>query len=107
MRTQTKEHGQISFDAYNEAGAFPGLTWDKKPVPAWHDLSDDVRAKWAAGERAVGRDRLDAFGPAPATLKSFLLSALARFDQERFVHSAPLTVRVYLEILEDELSNPA
>ena len=45
--------GQIAFEAYNNAGANPGLTWDKKPVPAWENLSDDVRAKWAAAELAV------------------------------------------------------
>ena len=53
---QTKAPGQVAFEAYNNAGANPGLTWDKKPVPAWENLSDDVRAKWAAAELATTLD---------------------------------------------------
>ena len=51
------EPGRIAFEAYNNAGANPGLTWDKKPVPAWENLSDDVREKWNAAYSAVVSSR--------------------------------------------------
>lgn len=49
----SKSLGQIAFEAYNNAGANPGLTWDKKPVPTWENLSDDVRTKWESAAVAV------------------------------------------------------
>lgn len=55
----SKAPGQTAFEAYNNAGANPGLTWDKKPVPTWENLSDDVRTKWAAAERAAIESHVD------------------------------------------------
>jgi hypothetical protein len=48
-----KTPGQVAFEAYNAAGTNPGLTWDKKPVPTWENLSDDVRAKWEAAAASI------------------------------------------------------
>lgn len=56
-----KQPGQTSFEAYNTAGANPGKTYDDKPIPAWENLSDDVRTKWAAAERAAVSDHYRLF----------------------------------------------
>jgi len=61
VSNQPKSLGQIAFEAYNGAGANKGLTYDGKPVPAWPDLSEDVRAKWEAAAAAVRRPAKDAF----------------------------------------------
>ena len=45
--------GRTAFEAYNSAGATPGLTWDKKPASVWENLSEEERTKWAAVEAAA------------------------------------------------------
>lgn len=97
------EPGQTSFEAYNAAGANPGKTYDSKPVPLWHDLTDDVRAKWAAAELAAGKRRLDAIGRQIPELASCIEVALYRFELECAAHNGPLSLRVFVECLEDEL----
>ena len=103
-----KTPGQESFEAYNAAGANPGKTHDDKDVPAWDNLSIDVRAKWAAAEKAAGRARLDSF-PSLASVAAFAVeeafaAALKRYDDECIMHNACLTTRVLLECFADELS---
>ena len=44
---------KLAFNAYNDAGANPGKTFDGRPVPSWENLNDDVRAKWVAAEKPV------------------------------------------------------
>ena len=102
-----KEPGQESFETYNNAGANPGKTHDGKPVPAWHDLGENVRAKWAAAEKRAGVVRLEAFGDRPyypghALVIAFGL-ALGRYAKECYAHNAPLSLRILLECFEDEL----
>ena len=46
-------YARRAFDAYNNAGANPGKTFDGRPVPAWENLNDDVREKWCAAVAAV------------------------------------------------------
>lgn len=41
------------FNAYNEAGPTPWVTFDGRPVPKWEDLNDSVRAKWEAAALAA------------------------------------------------------
>lgn len=36
------------YAAYNRGGQRPGLNYQDKPCPLWHDLPEDVRAKWEA-----------------------------------------------------------
>lgn len=40
------------FDAYNEQGPNPWKTFDGRDVPRWHELNDQVRAKWCAAAGA-------------------------------------------------------
>lgn len=105
--SEPKEPGQRSFEAYNSAGANPGKTLDDKDVPEWRDLSDDVRAKWAASELAAGRLRLEQFPPVAHVFDDVVLDALrraqSRYGDECFLHNAPLPTRVLLECFEDEL----
>ena len=102
-----KSPGQTSFESYNTAGGNPGLTWDKKPVPVWENLSDDVRAKWAAAEKAAGRLRLEQFPPTAHIEDSYVLGAFkrarARHNEACYIESAPLPTRLLLECFEDEL----
>lgn len=59
-----KSWGQTNFDAYNEAAG--GLTHDGKPIPTWDKLTDQVRANWEAGAKAVAcRYWLDVIGQDP------------------------------------------
>jgi hypothetical protein len=108
MPQTPKAPGQAAFESYNAAGDNPGLTWDKKPVPTWPDLSDDVRAKWAAAEKAAGRVRLEAFPPIATLHDPILLNAFARaqkrYSTECILHNAPLPTPIFLECFEDELS---
>ena len=102
-----KAPGQQTFEAYNDAGANPSKTHDGKAVPAWDALTDDVRAKWAAAEKAAGRARLDSF-PSLASVAVFaveeaFLAALKRYDDECIMHNGRLTTRVLLECFADEL----
>lgn len=46
-----EELGQIAFEAYGKSTG--GLTWDKKPIPAWDELPDHVRQAWMAAADAV------------------------------------------------------
>jgi hypothetical protein len=105
--SEPKESGQRSFEAYNNAGANPGKTWDGKDVPEWRNLSDDVRAKWAASELAAGRLRLEQFPPVAHTatekVREVFDRAQGRYDDECLTHSAPLPTRILLECFEDEL----
>lgn len=98
-----KEPGQESFEAYNNAGANPGKTHDGKPVPAWHDLGENVRTKWAAAELAARGLRLDAFGRDREGIKEAFDRALIRYDQECMAHNGPLSLRVLLGCFDDEL----
>lgn len=44
--------GKTAFNAYRYAKQ--GTTYDAKPIPAWEDLSDDVRSAWeVAAEAAI------------------------------------------------------
>lgn len=46
-----KSLGEIAYDAYSaDAG---GKTHDKKNIPPWDKLGDDVRAHWQAGGQAA------------------------------------------------------
>lgn len=36
--------GRIAFDAYRESAG--SLTYDGKPIPLWHELTDAVREHW-------------------------------------------------------------
>lgn len=48
------ELAEQMFNAYNEHGPTPWVTFDGRPVPRWPDLNDAVRAKWtAAAARAI------------------------------------------------------
>ena len=104
-----KAPGQTSFEAYNEAGANPGKTYDGKPVPTWENLSDDVRAKWAAAEKAAERVRMEQFPPvahlAVDTTEAAFHRALVRYEAECIMQSAPFPTRILLECFEDELQN--
>lgn len=106
-----KAPGQESFEAYNAAGDNPGRTYDDKPVPTWENLSDDVRAKWAAAEKAAGCLRLDQFQPVAHVTDDVVLAAFARaqvrYSNECLMHNAPLSTRVLLECFEDELQKRA
>lgn len=100
----TKSPGKTAFDAYNNAGGCPGLTWDKKPVPTWENLTDDVRDKWVAGEKMAGRARLDAFGlPPRGDMVEAFARALIRYDTECAANNSELSLRILLECFEDEL----
>jgi hypothetical protein len=33
-----------------------GMTYDKRPMPPWDDLGDEIRAAWEAAARAVTED---------------------------------------------------
>jgi hypothetical protein len=100
--------GQASFEAYNSHGPRAGLTHDGKPVPAWPDLSDDVRAKWAAAEKAAGKARLEQFPPIAHvdvdSSQAAFRRALVRYEAECIMQSAPFPTRILLECFEDELS---
>lgn len=48
-----KEIAQVVFEAYNQAGANPGKTWDGKDVPRWEDLGPEVTTKWRAAASQV------------------------------------------------------
>jgi hypothetical protein len=102
-----KSPGQASFEAYNSHGANPGKTYDGKPVPTWKNLSDDVRAKWAAAELAAGRLRLGQFPPTAHIEDSHVFDAFKRarahHNEACATESAPLSTRLLLEGFEDEL----
>jgi len=46
-----EELGQIAFEAYRISTE--GLTYDKKPIPTWNELTDAVRKAWMAAGYAV------------------------------------------------------
>ena len=46
--------GRINFEAYNKRAG--GLTWDRKPIPTWGNLTEEVRQNWIAGATEVYRD---------------------------------------------------
>lgn len=56
------------FNAYNEQGPNPWRTFDGRQVPAWENLSDQVRAKWEAAA-AVDGESID------------VLEFMRKFDQ--------------------------
>lgn len=103
-----KEPGRRAFEHYNNAGTNPGKDWRGNPVPDWKDLTDDVRVKWAATEKLIGRDRLEAFGAhrSDSSLVVAFGKALGRYGLECVAHNAPLPLRVLLECFEDELRRP-
>lgn len=41
-----------AFNAYNEHGSTPWLTFDGRPVPRWDAITDAVREKWIAAVKA-------------------------------------------------------
>ncbi len=49
--TAAKPAGQIAFEAYNDSVG--GVTWDGKPIPAWGEVTDKVRAGWTAAAKAA------------------------------------------------------
>ena len=40
------EPASALFVIYNQGGENPGIAWDGGHVPAWADLTEDVRNKW-------------------------------------------------------------
>ena len=53
MQDAPKSLGRIAFEAYNAHGPNAGKTHDGRLVPAWEDMTDDVRSKWEAAAVAV------------------------------------------------------
>ena len=51
-----QEIARQAFDAYNETGPTPWVTFDGRPVPRWPDLNDAVRTKWVAAARSLVAD---------------------------------------------------
>jgi len=51
---ETKTDGQIAFEAYNDAVG--GRTWDDRPIPGWHEVTDKVRNGWEQAASAVIRE---------------------------------------------------
>ncbi|MCC6178834.1 MAG: hypothetical protein WAZ94_15140 [Phycisphaerales bacterium] len=51
-----QEIARQAFDAYNETGHTPWVTFDGRPVPRWPDLNDAVRAKWVEAARSLVSD---------------------------------------------------
>lgn len=47
---------RAAFNAYNETGPTPWVTFDGRPVPRWPDLNDAVRAKWVEAARSLVSD---------------------------------------------------
>lgn len=45
------ELGRIAFEAYSKSVG--GKTYDNKPIPAWDDLTDQVRAGWTTAAAEV------------------------------------------------------
>lgn len=53
MSPTDEELAQAMFNAYNEAGPTPWLTFDGRSVPRWAELNDAVRGKWVAAARCA------------------------------------------------------
>ena len=53
MQDAPKSLGRIAFEAYNAHGPNAGKTHDGRLVPAWEDMTDDVRSKWEVAARAI------------------------------------------------------
>ena len=101
--SNTKEPGQASFEAYTNHGENAGKTYDGKSIPPWCELADFTKARWAASEQAAVRSRLDGLGNDRPGIKDAFARAHKRYDDECFLHSAPLSLRVLFDCLEDEL----
>jgi hypothetical protein len=43
--------GRVAFDAYTAKKG--GVTYDKKPIPPWSDVGDEVRAAWEVAAKAA------------------------------------------------------
>ena len=104
-----KEPGQDLFEAYNNAGANPGKTHDGKPVPKWQNLTDDVRAKWAAVEDRAKKVAFATFGNValgedlPDETPEAFVRAWRRYQNECVANNAPLPVYVLLDCFDSEL----
>ena len=46
--------GRINFEGYNKRAK--GLTWDKRPIPAWENLTEEIRQNWISGAEEVYRE---------------------------------------------------
>lgn len=109
--------GQINFDAYNDSGPHPGLTWDGKPIPKWTatapgepEISDVTRERWEAGARAVKHtaerallDQLTATIGDKKDIGAAFERAVKRYDIECIAHNGPLALKVLFEIFANEL----
>lgn len=107
MSNQPRTLGQIAFEAYNGAGKAPGFTYDGEPVPTWENLSEDVRAKWEAGAQATGAAFLAAFQDVQGDghVQFAYGRAVWHFETACATNSAPLTARLFLTFMLQELAN--
>ena len=98
-----REIGQDEFGVYNNAGKNPGKDWKGDPVPDWTNLTDDVRAKWAAVARYARRTLLDVIAADKARIQGALDRALTRYDSLCYTHNGRLGADVLLDLFTEEL----
>ena len=105
----SKEPGQDLFETYNAAGANPGKTHDGKPVPEWKNLTDDVRAKWAAVEDRAKKVAFATFGDIalgeslPDETSEAFARALEQYQDACASRGVPCPVYVLLDRFDFEL----